>query len=200
MVIIIDYGAGNLRSVVRAVEKLGQPATITHDPEVVVNASKIILPGVGAARDAMTSLRQLGLLEPVREVIAAGKPFFGICLGMQILLEGSEEGGWEPCLGIFPGAVRRLPEGLKVPHMGWNQVWQARPHSIFNGIPDGANFYFVHSYYPAPDNAALAIGETEYGLRFTCALAQGKLVATQFHPEKSGHWGLKMLDNFFRHF
>ncbi len=199
MLVIIDYGAGNLRSVARAVEKLGQPATVSSAPEVVRRADQLILPGVGAAGDTMRSLARLGLIDPIKEAIAADKPFFGICLGLQILLEGSEEGGWEPCLGVYPGAVRRLPDGLKVPHMGWNQVRQVRSHPVFDGIPDGTNFYFVHSYYPAPTDPQLAIGRTEYGITFDCAVARGNLVATQFHPEKSGRWGLWMLDNFFRH-
>lgn len=198
MVVIIDYGAGNLRSVARAVEKLGQPATISHKGDDVRRADKLILPGVGAARDTMQSLRRLNLTEPISEAIAADKPFFGICLGLQILLEGSEEGGWEPCLGIYPGKVRRLPDGLKVPHMGWNQVRQSQSHPVFEGIPNGTNFYFVHSYYPDPTDPSIVVGRTEYGVDFACAVARGNLVATQFHPEKSGRWGLRMLDNFLR--
>ncbi|MCL5024896.1 MAG: imidazole glycerol phosphate synthase subunit HisH [Chloroflexi bacterium] len=200
MLVIIDYGAGNLRSVARAVEKLGQPATISHEADNIRRASKLILPGVGAARDTMQSLRRLRLIEPIAEAIAADKPFFGICLGLQVLLDGSEEGGWEPCLGVYAGRVRRLPDGLKVPHMGWNQVRQRREHPVFEGIPDGTNFYFVHSYYPDPADPSLAIGSTEYGVSFTCAIARGNLVATQFHPEKSGRWGLRMLENFFRNY
>jgi glutamine amidotransferase len=198
LLVVIDYGAGNLRSVVRAIEHLGFTAQVTQDPAIVRKAGKIILPGVGAAGDTMQSLRRLALIPAINDAIAEDKPFFGICLGLQILLEGSEEGGWEPCLGIYPGRVRRLDDGLKVPHMGWNQVRQTKPHPIFAGIPDGTDFYFVHSFYADPADETLTIGRTDYGVQFTSAIAHGNLVATQFHPEKSGQMGLRMLDNFLR--
>ena len=197
-VAIVDYGAGNLRSVAKAFELLGAAPRVTNSPAEVLDASAVVLPGVGAARDTMRSLESLGLVEPIRQVIAEGRPFFGVCLGLQVLLEGSEEGGWQPCLGVIPGVVRRLPAGLKVPHMGWNQVRQACPHPIFEGIADGANFYFVHSYYASPVDSAMAIGQTEYGIEFASAVARGSLVATQFHPEKSGDMGLKLYANFLR--
>ncbi len=196
MIAIIDYGAGNLRSVAKAIERLGYAAQVTDRPEDVIKADAVILPGVGAAGDTMASLRRLGLIGPIRETIEGRKPFLGVCLGLQVLLTGSEEGGWQDCLDIIPGIVRRLPEGLKVPHMGWNQVRQLVDHPIFDGIPDNSNFYFVHSYFVDPVDKAVIAGETEYGIKFCSAIARDNLVATQFHPEKSGDIGLKLYDNF----
>ncbi len=198
MIAIIDYGAGNLRSVAKAIERLGYPAQVTHRPEHVQRAEVVILPGVGAAGDTMASLTRLELVEPIREAIAEGKPFLGVCVGLQVLLTGSEEGGWQECLGIIPGTVRRLPVGLKVPHMGWNQVRQRIAHPVFEDIPDEANFYFVHSYYADPEPQELVAGETDYGVTFCSVVARDNLVATQFHPEKSGTLGLKFYDNFCR--
>jgi glutamine amidotransferase len=198
MITIIDYGAGNLRSVVNAVGRLGYEANVTADPAEVLKARAVILPGVGAAADTMTNLRQQGLDEPIRRVIAAGRPFLGVCIGMQVLFSATEEGGSHQCLGIVPGTVRRFPAGLKVPHMGWNQLKQKTAHPVFEGIADGADFYFVHSYYVEPEDRALIAGETDYGLPFCSVVARGNLVATQFHPEKSGEVGLKVYDNFIR--
>ena len=198
MITVIDYGAGNLRSVVNALSRLGYPAKITNDPHEVLAAQAIILPGVGAAADTMANLQELGLVSPIRQFIAEGRAFLGICIGLQVLFGGTEEGGWHECLGIIPGVVRRLPEGHKIPHMGWNQVRQKVSHPIFNGIPDAADFYFVHSYYVAPDDKSLVIGETEYGIPICSVIAQGNLIATQFHPEKSGEIGLRIYDNFVR--
>lgn len=195
---IIDYGAGNLRSVANAVASLGYRARITARPDEILGAPAVILPGVGAAADAMMSLKKLQLIEPIRQVIAQGRPFLGVCLGLQLLLSTTEEGGAHECLDIIPGRVRKLPAGLKVPHMGWNQVKQTLSHTIFNGIPDNANFYFVHSYYAEPRDKAVVAGVTDYGLSFCSAVARGNLVAVQFHPEKSGGYGLKMYDNFFK--
>jgi glutamine amidotransferase len=195
---IIDYGAGNLRSVVNAVASLGYLPVVTSQPEVVLKADVVILPGVGAAGDTVASLQKQGLVEPIRQVIAAGRPFLGVCIGLQILFTGTEEGGWHECLGIIQGRVWRLPPGQKTPHMGWNQVKQKITHPIFNGIPDNTNFYFVHSYYAEPEDRSLVAGETEYGVNFCSVVARGNLVATQFHPEKSGDWGLKMYDNFIK--
>ncbi len=195
-VVIVDYGAGNLRSVARAVAHVGHEPVVTSDPADVASADALILPGVGAAADTMRNLREHDMVEPVREYIASGRPFFGVCMGQQALLSVSEEGGEHECLGIIPGRVKKLPGGQKVPHMGWNQVRQTRPHAIFEGIPDESYFYFVHSYYPAPDDPAVVIGDTEYGMRFASVLARGSIVATQFHPEKSGEMGLRMYRNF----
>ncbi|MBI4296439.1 MAG: imidazole glycerol phosphate synthase subunit HisH [Chloroflexi bacterium] len=198
MVTIIDYGAGNLRSVVNAISRLGYRAEITSAPDVLRRAQAVMLPGVGAAGDAMRSLRKLGLMEPIREYIAQGRPFFGVCLGLQILLTETEEGGRQECLGIIQGKVRKLPSGVKIPHMGWNQVRQKMAHPVFKGIPDGANFYFVHSYYAEPEDGSLVAGETDYNISFCSVIARDNLVATQFHPEKSGDLGLKIYDNFIR--
>ena len=198
MITIIDYGAGNLRSVVNAIARLGHQPKVSSDPGDIINARAVILPGVGAAADTITSLKALGLVNPIRQFIAEGRPFLGVCIGLQVLFTGTEEGGWHQCLGIIPGQVKRLPPGQKIPHMGWNQVKQKVAHPIFDGIPDEANFYFVHSYYAAPDDKSLVIGETDYGLPFGSVIARGNLVATQFHPEKSGEVGLKIYDNFIR--
>jgi glutamine amidotransferase len=161
-------------------------------------AQAAILPGVGAAADTMVNLQKLGLVSPIRRFIAEGRPFLGICIGLQILFSGTEEGGWHECLDIIPGIVRRLPRGLKIPHMGWNQVRQRIHHPIFNGIPDEANFYFVHSYYVEPHDRSIVVGETEYGAPICSVTAKGNLIATQFHPEKSGEFGLKIYDNFIK--
>ena len=194
--VIVDYGAGNLRSVARAVAHVGHEPVVTSDPADVAAADALILPGVGAAADTMRNLREHAMIEPVREYIASGRPFFGVCMGQQALLSVSEEGGEHPCLGIIPGRVKKLPGGQKVPHMGWNQVRQTVRHLIFDGIPDESYFYFVHSYYPAPDDPAVVIGQTEYGMTFASVLARDNIVATQFHPEKSGEMGLRMYRNF----
>jgi glutamine amidotransferase len=198
MITIIDYGAGNLRSVVNAISRLGYEAKVTTSPAEVLEAKAVILPGVGAAADTMANLRQQGLDEPIRQFVAEGKPFLGVCIGMQVLLSDTEEGGSQQCLGIIPGRVRKFAPGLKVPHMGWNQLRQKKAHSIFEGIADGANFYFVHSYYVEPEDKGLVAGETEYGIPFCSVIARDTLIATQFHPEKSGEVGLKIYDNFIR--
>jgi imidazole glycerol-phosphate synthase subunit HisH len=197
-IVIVDYGAGNLRSVARAVAHAGCEPNVTADPGEVVRADAVILPGVGAAADTMRNLNERGLVEPVREYIASGRPFFGVCMGQQALLAVSEEGGEHECLGVIPGRVKKLPAGQKVPHMGWNNVRQTAEHPIFDGIPDGAFFYFVHSYYPEPEDPDVVIGETEYGVTFASVLARDNVVATQFHPEKSGDNGLRMYANFLR--
>jgi len=197
-VAILDYGAGNLRSVTKAVLRLGYLALVTADPRAVQGAGAVIFPGVGAAADTMANLRQRGLVEPIREFIASGRPFLGVCMGLQALLTGSQEGGWEPCLDIVPGAVKRLPGGRKVPHMGWNQVRQVRAHPVFQGIHQGADFYFVHSYYTEPIDPEVVAARTEYGVDFCSVLIRDNLVATQFHPEKSGEGGLLFYENFLR--
>lgn len=197
-VTIIDYGAGNLRSVANAVTRLGYQPQITSNPDEVIKAQAVILPGVGAAGDTMKSLRKLKLVSPIRKLIAEGRPFLGICIGLQVLFTETEEGGRHKCLGIIPGRVRKLPTGLKIPHMGWNQVKQKMSHPIFEGIPDETNFYFVHSYYAEPEDRSLVAAETEYGMPICSVLIRGNLVATQFHPEKSGDFGLRLYANFMK--
>ena len=197
-VTIIDYGAGNLRSVAKAIESLGHHPLVTNDPSHVERAERLILPGVGAAADTMSSLERLDLVDPVIRYIESGRPFFGVCLGLQVLLDGSEEGGWQQCLGVIPGRVRLLPPGRKVPHMGWNQVSQAVSHPLLAGIPDETNFYFVHSYYADPTDPATVAGRTEYGITFPSLLIRENVVATQFHPEKSSDLGLRLYSNFMQ--
>ncbi len=192
---IIDYGAGNLRSVQKAFERLGSDARFVSEPNELDRASAVVFPGQGASPSAMAALREHGMAEPVRRWIADGKPFFGVCLGLQLLLDHSEEGD-TPGLGVIPGVVRRFPVGLKVPHMGWNSVEEARPHPLFDGALLGAYFYFVHSYYADPADPSWTAGVTEYGAAFASALARDNVVATQFHPEKSGDAGLALYRNF----
>lgn len=198
MIAVIDYGASNLRSVVNAITRLGYQPKITSSPSEVLDAQAVILPGVGASADTMNSLKMLGLADPIRQFITEGRPFFGVCIGLQILFTGTEEGGWHECLGVIPGQVKKLPSGLKIPHMGWNQVRQKVSHPVFDGIPDGANFYFVHSYYVEPEDKSLVVAETDYGIPLCSVIARDNLIATQFHPEKSGEFGLKMYGNFIK--
>lgn len=198
MIAIIDYGAGNLRSVANAVAKLGYRPEVTHRPADVLSADAAIFPGVGAAPDAMNRLRESGLDDAIRQILRQGRPLFAICLGMQVLLSVSEEDGSSECLGAISGTVRRLPPGLTVPHMGWNQVKQTMEHPIFSGIPDQAHFYFVHSYYADPDDLDIVAGTTEYGVVMCSVIAKDNVIATQFHPEKSGELGLRMYDNFLK--
>ncbi len=196
VITIIDYGAGNLRSVVNAVNRLGYQPKVTNLAADVLAADLVIFPGVGAAAAAMANLQALGLDNSIRQLISEERPFLGICLGLQVLFTATEEGGGYKCLDILPGQVRKLPAGLKTPHMGWNQVKQAVDHPIFAGIPDNANFYFVHSYYADPEDKSLIAGKTTYGVTFGSVIARGNLVVTQFHPEKSGEIGLKIYANF----
>ncbi|MFC2007059.1 imidazole glycerol phosphate synthase subunit HisH [Chloroflexota bacterium] len=198
MIAIIDYGAGNLRSVVNAIGKLGYQAQITSSPDELDKARAVILPGVGAAADTVANLEKLGLVNPIRRLISEGRPFLGICIGLQVLFTSTEEGGGHECLGIIPGRVKRIPPGLKIPHMGWNQVKQRVTNPVFEGIPDEANFYFVHSYYVVPDDKTIVAGETDYGLSFCSMIARGNLFGTQFHPERSGEIGLKVFNNFIK--
>ncbi|MDD5167486.1 MAG: imidazole glycerol phosphate synthase subunit HisH [Syntrophales bacterium] len=205
MIGIIDYKAGNLTSVARALQSLAVPCRVTDDPGVLATCERLIFPGVGAAGEAMANLRQTGMDQRIREWIDKGIPTLGICLGTQVILERSGENE-ATCLGIVSGDVRRFPdkmtdaEGrpLKIPHMGWNQVKFRRNHPVFHNIPEGAEFYFVHSYYPDPADERFVIGRTEYGIQFCAAIAVKNLVAVQFHPEKSGRPGLKILANFSR--
>lgn len=201
--ILVDYKAGNLTSVSLALSKVGVDHIISDDPEIVRQADRIVFPGVGAAGSAMANLRTTGIDQALMQVISKGNPVLGICIGCQILLESSEEDGGVECLGVMPGKVKRfdfshLPAPRpKVPHMGWNPVEFLRPHPLFEGIASGTHFYFVHSFYPAPDKAANALGTTEYGgLAFTSILDGGNVVATQFHTEKSGEPGVRLLQNF----
>lgn len=198
-VTIVDYHAGNLTSVRLAVEKLGRTANITSNADEVRAASRLIFPGVGAAGAAMSTLEALDLHAAISDYAATGRPLLGICLGAQVILEHSDEGD-TPCLALIEGRVVRLqvPEAAKVPHMGWNGVEQVRDHPIWAGVEDGSPFYFVHSYAPAPGEESVAIGLTDYYGRFVSALTRDNVVACQFHPERSGRIGLKVLDNFLR--
>ena len=200
MIAIIDYGAGNLTSVRLAFESLGVPVDVTNQADRIRQASRIVFPGVGAARAAMESVQRLGFDTAIRAALERGIPFLGICLGAQIVLETSEENGGVNGMGLIPGSVKRFQPhdpGDKIPHMGWNSVRQIRPHPLLDGIADGTEFYFVHSYYPAPSNPNHRLGETEYAqIAFTAMIATDNLAATQFHPEKSGRVGLRLLRNF----
>jgi glutamine amidotransferase len=196
--VIVDYGAGNLRSVTRAVQHAGIEPLISSKAKDVLSATAVILPGVGAAADTMANLRRTKLIEPLREYIAADRPFLGVCMGMQALFDISEEGGEHECLGILPGRVVRFPSGMTVPHMGWNTLRLTRSHPVLDGVADGSYAYFVHSYYPQPADPSLTIAVSEHGIEFSSIVGQGNLIATQFHPEKSGRAGLKVYENFLR--
>lgn len=203
MIAIIDYGMGNLRSVQKAFEKVGFEALVTSDPEVVLEAERIVLPGVGAFRDCIRNLEEGGFIEPILQVIREGRPFLGICLGLQLLFTESEEFGLHRGLDVIPGRVLRFPDGmkegseeLKVPHMGWNQLSIKRRPPALAGIPDGSNFYFVHSYYVKPDDPSVVATTTDYGGDFCSAIWKDNIFATQFHPEKSQEKGLAILKNF----
>ncbi len=209
VVAVVDYGMGNLRSVSQAVAHVAREADVkvivTSNPEEVYAADRVVLPGQGAMRDCMRELRDSGLREAVLHA-SAHKPLFGVCVGMQMLLDHSEEQD-TPGLGIIPGRVQRFrlegqlqPDGsrYKVPQMGWNRVHQAQPHPLWHGVPEGAWFYFVHSFYARPTDPRHSAGETEYGARFTSAVARDNIFATQFHPEKSAAHGLNLYRNFLR--
>lgn len=195
---IIDYGMGNLRSVQKGFERVGHAAAITSDPAAIEAAQKLVLPGVGAFEDAIGELRRLQLVEPIRRAVEGGKPFLGICLGLQLLFEVSYEHGRHEGLGLLSGEVVRfdLPPQYKVPHMGWNQVFFRQAVPIFEGLADGQYVYFVHSYYVVPRDESVIATQTEYHHRFCSSVARGRLWATQFHPEKSQSAGLRILRNF----
>jgi glutamine amidotransferase len=221
MIAIIDYGRGNLGSVEKAFERVGIPALVTEDPRTVDEAAAVVLPGDGAFHDAMANLASRKLLDPLRRALDGTRPFLGICLGYQLLFSTSEEFGEGRGLDVIGGVVRRFPPGRKVPHMGWNQVEHDRSLALFDGIPSGAHFYFVHSYYPelagdvelaggvelagsraharplgSSDVARPTFAWCDYGVRFPAAVQKGRMHATQFHPEKSQRWGIRMLENF----
>lgn len=198
MVAIIDYGAGNLQSVKKALDFLGYDSEITMDKEKIMNASHIILPGVGSFGDAMASIRERGLEDTIKKCADGSKPFLGICLGLQLLFESSEESPGVEGLGILKGKIVTIPRdgGLKVPHMGWNSVSLKQTDGIFSGIKDNSYFYFVHSYYLKDAESDVVAGTTEYGVEIECAVQKGLVCATQFHPEKSSEIGLQLLKNF----
>ncbi|MGD0779376.1 MAG: imidazole glycerol phosphate synthase subunit HisH [Dehalococcoidales bacterium] len=200
MITIIDYNAGNIRSVLRACAEVGAEAFTTSDPTLVAKAKKIIFPGVGAAPSAMKYLQETGLDAALRNAFKAGIPILGICLGAQIVLDSSEEGP-QKCLGLVPGKTVRFKlkdKTLKIPHMGWNEVKVVKPHPLLEGIKAGDEFYFVHSYYPNPSLKENIYAIADYGGDFCCALGYKNLFATQFHPEKSGRLGLELLERFTR--
>jgi glutamine amidotransferase len=201
-VIIVDYALGNLRSVAKALEKAGASIEVTSDPDKIRDAKALVLPGVGSFRHGMDNLRGRGILSSLHEAIQAGTPFLGICLGLQLLFSESEEHGLHRGIGLIRGKVRRLPQSLKVPQMGWNQVRISKPEKAsgpFSGIPDESYFYFVHSYYVEPEDQEMIIGTTDYGIEFASAIIHDNIFAVQFHPEKSGAVGLKLLENWRNH-
>ena len=198
MVAIIDYDAGNIRSVEKAVRYLGKEVTVTSDPDKILAADRVILPGVGAFGDAMKRLHAMGLVEVIRQVAERGTPFLGICLGLQLLFEKSEESPGVPGLGLLRGKILRLPElpGLKVPHIGWNSLKYPNPGRLFRGIPEDSYVYFVHSYYLKAQDEGIVTATTEYGTLVHASVESGNLFACQFHPEKSSETGLTILENF----
>lgn len=197
-IVIVDYQMGNLRSVQKGLEFVGHEATVSSDPEVIAKAQKLILPGVGAFKDAMRELSARSLPEVLKEAIQAGKPFLGICLGLQLLFETGYENGEHQGLGVLEGTVERFPDrGLKVPHMGWNQVELRQPECpLLENVPETAHFYFVHSYFVKPARPEVVLLDSHYGDSFCAAIRRDNLFATQFHPEKSQSDGLKILENF----
>ena len=193
--VVIDYESGNVRSVSRALESQGVAPLVTGDASDFEDADAMVLPGVGSGPAAMAALNQRNLVGPIRDFIASGRPFLGVCLGLQLLMDRTEEGN-EPCLEVVQGNAKHLPGGLKVPHMGWNSVRFNNQHPVLDGISQDSYFYFVHSYYAEPEDPAGVSGTTEYGIPFCSIYAKDNLVATQFHPEKSGPAGLRFYKNF----
>ena len=198
MLILIDYGMGNLRSVSKALEKVGFSVKVSSDPEEVKKAEVLVLPGVGAFRDAMENLKKLGLLKEILRHIEKGKPYMGICLGLQLLFERSYEFGETEGFGVLEGEVVLLPPKVKVPHIGWNQLWRQKPSDLLNGIKEGEYFYFVHSYHVVPKRQDIILTTTDYGVDFVSSIEYENIFAVQFHPEKSQKAGLRLLENFRR--
>ncbi len=196
MIAIIDYGMGNLRSALRGIEKVGGEARLIQSPSEMVGADALMLPGDGAFGHAMKNLREANWIAPIKQAVADGVPFLGICVGMQLLFETSEEMGQHEGLGIFPGSVKRFPRGLKIPQMGWNQLNICQTNPLLRDVPNGGYTYFVHSYYCAPSDDSVTLARTDYGVEFTSIVGRDNVWGTQFHPEKSQSVGLKILANF----
>ena len=198
MTAIIDYDAGNIKSVEKALLKLGEEAVITRDKETILNADRVILPGVGSFGEAMTKIRAYGLEEVIQEVVQKGIPFLGICLGLQLLFEKSGESENIKGLGILPGEILRIPDkaGIKIPHIGWNSLTFPNPGRLFAGVPGESYVYFVHSYYLKAGDEKIVTAATEYGTTIHASVEQGNIFACQFHPEKSSRVGLQILKNF----
>ena len=200
MIAIVDYGMGNLRSVSKAFQNQGFDVNVTKDPDAIKSASGLVLPGQGAFGDCVRNLEENGIFGTIRDYITSGKPYLGICLGLQVLFEGSDESPGVPGLGLLRGRVVRFPsfkkERLKVPHMGWNRIEIKKETAVLDGVPDGSWFYFVHSYYPVPEDDGVVAITCSYGVQFTAAIAEGNMFACQFHPEKSSTYGLRLLSNF----
>ena len=205
MIAVIDYGMGNLRSVQKSLEFVGAKVIVTHDPDLILNANSVVLPGVGAFKDCMANLKKLKLVDPIRKFIDGGKPFLGICLGLQVLFEESEEYGPVAGLGILPGKVVKFPGGssetkngrpIKIPHMGWNQINVKKNVPLFGGMGDAPYFYFVHSYYVVPEDQNMIATVTNYGIEFVSGIQHKNIYAFQFHPEKSQTLGLSILERF----
>ena len=195
LIAILDYQAGNIKSVENALIYSGAEAVITSDPDTIDRSDAIVFPGQGSCISSMTNIQSKGLDSTIKKAILSGKPFLGVCLGLQLLLDRSEEGDTD-CLGIIEGDVKRFGDDLKIPHMGWNKVYFNAEHPVFLDIPDGAYFYFIHSYYAVPSDARLVSSITEYGIEFCSSITFDNVVAVQFHPEKSGETGLKVYGNF----
>lgn len=204
MIAIIDYDAGNLTSVARALSAIGAECVVTHSVKDIEAAERLIFPGVGAAGSAMDSLKRLGMDKAIKDAFDSGKAVLGICLGTQIIMEFSQEDRGTPCMGIIPGTVREFPRNmkaadesaLKIPHIGWNRISVKQQHPVLSGLGQNEEFYFVHSFYPSPADTAHIIAETDYGISFASVLGFRNIIATQFHPEKSGRPGLSLLKNF----
>ncbi len=196
MIAIVDYGMGNLRSVQKAFERVGARAVIANRPEDIDCAERVVLPGVGAFGDAMHNLKTAALIAPIAKAIAEGRPFLGICLGLQLMFADSEEMGCHRGLNVLPGTVRRFPEGQRVPQIGWNEVRMQRETALLDGVPDRSYFYFVHSFFVAPERDEDVIGTTDYGIDYASIAGSGRAFGVQFHPEKSQDAGLKILKNF----